>query len=143
MMRERRERTWRRRRPRLRRLHRLGGERGWLVLRLRLGAARASSTGSSAASGCAAAGATRIELRPGDALDFWRVEAVEPGRLLRLRAEMKVPGRAWLQFEAGAPRCRFAQTAYFAPKGLAGLLYWYALYPLHRRIFSLTAWPRT
>jgi uncharacterized protein YbjT (DUF2867 family) len=78
------------------------------------------------------------ELRPGDALDFWRVEEVLPGRLLRLRAEMKVPGRAWLQFEC-LPRdgdTLLVQTAYFAPRGLAGLAYWYGLYPLHRRIFS-------
>jgi len=78
------------------------------------------------------------EVRPGDALDFWRVEAVEPGRLLRLRAEMKVPGRAWLEFETrpeGAGT-RLVQTAYFAPRGLAGLAYWYALYPAHGRIFS-------
>ncbi len=77
-------------------------------------------------------------LRPGDALDFWRVEAVEPGRLLRLRAEMKVPGRAWLQFEAepadGGSVLR--QTAFFAPHGLAGHLYWYLLYPVHALIFS-------
>ena len=79
------------------------------------------------------------DLRPGDALDFWRVETVEPGRLLRLRAEMKVPGRAWLQFEArpeGAERSTLIQTAYFAPKGLAGLVYWYSLYPIHGPIFS-------
>jgi len=78
------------------------------------------------------------ELRVGDALDFWRVEAVEPARLLRLRAEMKVPGRAWLQFET-RPRAGgtlLVQTAYFAPKGLPGLLYWYALYPVHGAIFS-------
>jgi uncharacterized protein YbjT (DUF2867 family) len=79
------------------------------------------------------------ELRPGDAVDFWRVEAVEPDRLVRFRAEMKVPGRAWLQFEA-QPRagggCTLVQTAYFAPKGLAGLLYWYALYPIHALIFA-------
>ncbi len=79
-----------------------------------------------------------VELRPGDALDFWRVEAVEPGRLLRLRAEMKVPGRAWLEFETRpeGDGTRLVQTAYFAPRGLAGLLYWYALYPAHGRIFS-------
>ena len=79
------------------------------------------------------------KLRVGDALDFWRVEAVEPGRLLRLRAEMKVPGKAWLQFTA-TPRdggtTLLEQTAFFAPKGLAGLLYWYALYPIHRVIFN-------
>ena len=77
------------------------------------------------------------ELRAGDPLDFWRVEAVEPGRLLRLRAEMKVPGRAWLQFEV-EPRgvgSRITQTAIFDPLGLGGLLYWYLLYPIHRLIF--------
>jgi uncharacterized protein YbjT (DUF2867 family) len=79
------------------------------------------------------------ELHVGEALDFWRVEAVEPGRLLRLRAEMKVPGKAWLQFkvtpheEGGA---LLAQTAFFAPKGLFGWLYWYGLYPIHGLIFS-------
>jgi uncharacterized protein YbjT (DUF2867 family) len=78
------------------------------------------------------------ELRVGDALDFWRVEAVEPDRLLRLRAEMKVPGSAWLQFET-LPRqggTLLVQTAYFAPKGLPGLAYWYALYPVHGAVFS-------
>jgi uncharacterized protein YbjT (DUF2867 family) len=78
------------------------------------------------------------DLRIGDALDFWRVEAVEPSRLLRLRAEMKVPGRAWLQFEtlSQSGGTLFVQTAYFAPKGLPGLLYWYSLYPVHSAIFS-------
>ncbi len=82
-------------------------------------------------------------LRVGEALDFWRVEAVEPGRLVRLRAEMKVPGRAWLEFRAepeddsvSEGGCRVHQTAYFAPKGLPGLAYWYALYPFHALIFS-------
>jgi uncharacterized protein YndB with AHSA1/START domain len=79
------------------------------------------------------------ELRTGDPLDFWRVEAVEPGRLLRLRAEMKVPGKAWLQFDA-APAddggTLLTQTAFFAPRGLGGWLYWYALYPIHSLIFS-------
>ena len=79
------------------------------------------------------------ELRVGDAVDFWRVEKVEDARVLLLRAEMKVPGRAWLQFETQAlenDRTRVAQTAFFAPKGLAGLLYWYVLYPIHGLIFS-------
>lgn len=79
-------------------------------------------------------------LRVGDALDFWRVEALEQDRLLRLRAEMKLPGRAWLQFEIepeddGGPT-RLVQTAFFEPKGLAGLAYWYLLYPAHRVIFE-------
>ena len=79
------------------------------------------------------------EVRVGDALDFWRVEAVEPGRLLRLRAEMKLPGKAWLQFEAlprGAGQTLLTQTAYLAPKGLSGLAYWYGMYPFHGAIFG-------
>lgn len=79
------------------------------------------------------------EVRIGDAIDFWRVERVEQNRLLRLRAEMKVPGDAWLQFEAvpaAGGQAQLRQTAYFVPKGLPGLLYWYALYPIHRVIFS-------
>jgi hypothetical protein len=78
-------------------------------------------------------------LRIGDALDFWRVEEVEPNHLLRLRAEMKVPGKAWLQYQvtpAEADQSLLTQTAYFAPKGLFGWLYWYALYPIHGLIFS-------
>lgn len=77
-------------------------------------------------------------LAAGDALDFWRVEGFEPDRRLRLVAEMKVPGRAWLQFEV-EPNIRgsvIRQTAIFDPAGLGGLLYWYALYPIHRWIFS-------
>ncbi len=79
------------------------------------------------------------DLRVGDALDFWRVEAAEPGRLLRLRAEMKVPGKAWLQFEATPDQgglTLLSQTAFFAPRGLSGWLYWYGLYPVHALIFS-------
>jgi uncharacterized protein YbjT (DUF2867 family) len=79
------------------------------------------------------------ELRVGDSLDFWRVELVEPGKLIRLRAEMKVPGRAWLEFESrpGANgQTLLVQTALFEPKGLLGLLYWYVLYPIHSLIFS-------
>lgn len=79
------------------------------------------------------------DVRVGDALDFWRVEAVEPNRLLRLRAEMKVPGDVWLQFEAQAQsnqQTLLIQTALFAPRGLFGLIYWYLLYPVHGPVFS-------
>jgi len=79
------------------------------------------------------------ELRVGEALDFWRVEAVEPGCLLRLRAEMRVPGKAWLQFQSTPTpdgKTLLTQTAYFAPRGLAGFIYWYSLYPIHTFIFS-------
>ena len=78
------------------------------------------------------------QLRPGDALDFWRVEQIEDGHLLRLRAEMKVPGRAWLEFEVnennGVSTVR--QTAIFDPVGVFGLAYWYALYPVHQFVFA-------
>lgn len=77
-------------------------------------------------------------LRAGDALDFWRVEAFESPSLLRLAAEMRLPGRAWLQFEVEptAAGARIRQTAIFDPLGLAGLLYWYALLPIHQLIFA-------
>jgi hypothetical protein len=78
------------------------------------------------------------ELYAGEAVDFWRVEAIEPGRMLRLRAEMKVPGKAWLQFEVepeGANASCVTQAAFFEPRGLFGLLYWYALFPTHRILF--------
>ena len=79
-----------------------------------------------------------VELRPGDPIDFWRVEALEPDRLLRLKAEMKLPGRAWLQFEVEPlwSGSRITQTAVFDPRGLGGLIYWYGLYPIHRVIFK-------
>lgn len=77
-------------------------------------------------------------LVPGDALDFWRVEAIERSRLLRLAAEMKLPGRAWLQFEVEpeGEGSIVRQTALFDPVGLVGLVYWYALYPIHQLVFS-------
>jgi hypothetical protein len=82
----------------------------------------------------------RDRLRVGDALDFWRVEDVRRPTLLRLRAEMKVPGRAWLQYEVAPTEngSRLVQTAFFEPKGLPGLAYWYGLYPVHGLIFRGT-----
>lgn len=79
------------------------------------------------------------DLRMGEAVDFWRVEAIEPGRMLRLRAEMKLPGRGWLQFEVNQSqggKSELIQTAFFVPKGLSGLVYWYGIYPLHSIIFG-------
>ena len=77
-------------------------------------------------------------VRVGDAVDFWRVEAVRRPQLLRLRAEMKVPGRAWLQYEVtddGRGGSVVSQTAFFEPKGLSGIAYWYVLLPAHLFIF--------
>jgi uncharacterized protein YbjT (DUF2867 family) len=82
-----------------------------------------------------------IRLRVGDAVDFWRVEALDPGRLLRLRAEMQVPGRAWLQFKVEAidddpERTRLTLSAFFEPKGILGTAYWNVLRPVHSILFS-------
>ena len=77
------------------------------------------------------------DLRAGEALDFWRVEEYQPNERLRLFAEMKVPGRAWLEFELRPVEggTEIQQTAIFDPVGWGGQLYWYTLYPLHRLIF--------
>ncbi|OQO93634.1 NAD(P)-dependent oxidoreductase [Saccharomonospora piscinae] len=78
-------------------------------------------------------------LRVGEALDFWRVEAVERPRLLRLRAEMRLPGRAWLELSVepdGDGGAIYRQRALFAPKGLAGHVYWKAIAPFHAAVFG-------
>jgi hypothetical protein len=79
------------------------------------------------------------QLRTGDAVDFWRVEKIEENRLLRLRSELKFPGRLWLQFEI-LPRDKdsstLVQTFNYVPKGLPGFLYWYLLLPLHNVVLS-------
>lgn len=82
------------------------------------------------------------ELAVGDAVDFWRVEAIEPDRLLRLRAEMKVPGEAWLEFRTtplGDGRSLLEQRARFLPRGLWGRAYWLAMMPFHAVIFPVMA----
>jgi uncharacterized protein YbjT (DUF2867 family) len=79
-----------------------------------------------------------VSLRAGDTLDFWRVEQIEPDRLLRLSAEMKLPGRAWLQFDVTGDEhgSTITQTAIFDPAGISGQLYWYVLYPAHVLVFA-------
>jgi hypothetical protein len=78
-----------------------------------------------------------VRLRVGDTLDWWRVEVFEPERRLRLRAEMKVPGRAWLEFEVQPCEsgCTVRQTAVLDPSPLFGTAYWYGIYPLHAVVF--------
>jgi hypothetical protein len=79
------------------------------------------------------------ECVPGDAVDFWRVARYEADRLLVLEAEMKVPGRAWLEFHVepvDEGRTVIRQTARFEPSGVWGRLYWNALLPVHAVIFS-------
>ncbi len=80
-----------------------------------------------------------VHLRPGDALDFWRVEAIVPGELLRLRAEMKLPGLAWLELHVGRDddgRTSYRQRAIFQPHGLTGHAYWRSISPFHGIVFG-------
>ena len=78
-----------------------------------------------------------VDLRAGDVIDCWRVEQIDAPHVLRLAAEMKLPGRAWLVFEVepAGDGATLRQTAIFDPLGLSGLLYWYAVYPLHALVF--------
>jgi uncharacterized protein YbjT (DUF2867 family) len=78
------------------------------------------------------------QVRVGDTIDFWRVEQIVDNKILRLAAEMKVPGRAWLEFEVTEKEggCSVRQTAIFDPVGLFGIVYWYTLFPLHEFVFS-------
>jgi uncharacterized protein YbjT (DUF2867 family) len=80
-----------------------------------------------------------VDLRVGDTIDFWRVERLESDRLLRLAAEMKIPGRLWLQFEVerdGQDGAQIRQTTVFDPAGYVGLAYWYVFCPVHHFVFS-------
>ena len=80
-----------------------------------------------------------VDLRVGDTVDFWRVERFESNRLLRLAAEMKIPGRLWLQFEVdpvGDGTSQIRQTTVFDPAGYVGLAYWYLFCPVHELVFA-------
>lgn len=115
----------------------LGGETGWLVWNW---AWKLRGWMDKLAGGPGLRRGRRhpTELLPGETVDFWRVERLDPGRELLLRAEMQLPGKAWLHFEVvpETDGCRLVQTARFLPDGATGALYWYALYPVHQFIFS-------
>jgi uncharacterized protein YbjT (DUF2867 family)/uncharacterized protein YndB with AHSA1/START domain len=115
----------------------LGGKRGWLVWRWAW-EARGLIDQLVGGPGLRRGRRDPTELRRGDAVDFWRVEEIQEPRLLRLQAEMKLPGRAWLQFEAvpQGRQTRLIQAALFAPRGFLGWIYWYSVYPFHRLIFD-------
>jgi uncharacterized protein YbjT (DUF2867 family) len=115
----------------------LGGKRGWLYGDW-LWDLRGALDSLLGGVGMRRGRRSPTSLRVGDAVDFWRVEALEPDRLLRLRAEMKTPGEAWLEFtvEPAASGSVFRMTAFFEPRGLWGLLYWYTVAPLHNLIFG-------
>ncbi len=112
----------------------LGGERGWLFANW-LWKLRAALDRLVGGVGMRRGRRNRDEIGQGEPLDFWRVEKITADRLLLLRAEMAVPGKAWLQFEsspAGSGRSTLRITAYFEPRGLWGRAYWAALVPVHR-----------
>ncbi|HEU5128615.1 MAG TPA: SDR family oxidoreductase [Glycomyces sp.] len=114
----------------------IGGENGWYSAPL-LWALRGWSDRVFGGVGLKRGRRSRSGLRVGDVIDFWRVEVCEPGRLLRLRAEMRLPGLAWLDLacETNA-RTRYRQRAVFFPHGLSGRLYWLAVLPFHGLVFS-------
>ncbi|HEX6270962.1 MAG TPA: SDR family oxidoreductase [Anaerolineales bacterium] len=115
----------------------IGGERGWLYMDWAWGM-RGWLDKAVGGVGLRRGRRHPDDVRAGESLDFWRVEEVEKDRLLRLRAEMKLPGKAWLQFESlpQNDKTLLTVTAYFAPYGLFGLLYWYAMWPFHKFIFD-------
>jgi uncharacterized protein YbjT (DUF2867 family) len=115
----------------------IGGERGWYVTPL-LWQVRGWADKLVGGVGMRRGRRHPDDLWVGDALDFWRVEAVVPDALVRLRAEMKLPGDAWLQWtiEPDGSGAVLDQQAIFYPKGLFGRLYWYVLIPFHAVIFA-------
>lgn len=116
----------------------LGGETGWLYFNA-LWQFRGWLDRFVGGPGYRRGRPARAALRIGDAVDFWRIEAIEPDKSLLLRAEMKLPGKGWLHFEVKPMdngQSQLIQTAYYAPKGLFGYVYWYAIYILHKFIFD-------
>ncbi|MCD5345017.1 SDR family oxidoreductase [Agromyces sp. S2-1-8] len=115
----------------------IGGENGWYSTPL-LWSLRGWADRLVGGVGLARGRRSRTRVAVGDAIDFWRVEACEEERLLRLRAEMKLPGRAWLELrcEPNGGGSRYTQRAVYFPKGLTGRLYWWAILPFHGIIFA-------
>jgi len=115
----------------------LGGRRGWLYADW-LWKIRGLMDTLIGGIGLRRGRRSEIQLNVGDAIDFWRVDAFESGRLLRLRAEMKLPGRAWLEFlvQPHPAGSQLRLTAFFEPRGLFGYIYWYGLAPVHNAVFG-------
>jgi hypothetical protein len=116
----------------------IGGEHGWYSFPLAW-AVRGWMDRLAGGVGLRRGRRDRDRLRVGDSLDFWRVEEILPGRLLRLRAEMRLPGLAWLELgveEDGRGGSRYRQRALFHPRGLAGHLYWWSVSPFHAVVFG-------
>ena len=118
-------------------IQRIGGDNGWYI-RDDLWKLRGALDTLVGGPGLRRGRRDPVGVQVGDTIDFWRVEKFEQDRLLRLTAEMKLPGRAWLQFEVDPDEkggSTIRQTAIFDPAGVAGLTYWYSLWPIHDYIF--------
>jgi uncharacterized protein YbjT (DUF2867 family) len=115
----------------------IGGEHGWYSFPLAW-AARGFLDRVAGGVGLRRGRRDPDTLYVGESLDFWRVEEIVPGQLLRLRAEMKVPGAAWLEFhvETAPEGCELVQRALFHPRGLAGHAYWWSVAPFHGVVFQ-------
>ncbi|WP_093737900.1 MULTISPECIES: SDR family oxidoreductase [unclassified Streptomyces] len=117
----------------------IGGEHGWYSFRLAW-AVRGRLDRLVGGVGLRRGRRDAEHLRVGDSLDFWRVEEIQPGRLLRLRAEMRLPGLAWLEMcvaPAGRPGVsHYRQRAIFHPRGLMGHAYWWSVSPFHAAVFG-------
>ena len=116
----------------------IGGDNGWYSLPLAW-AVRGWLDRLAGGVGLRRGRRDRDRLRVGDSLDFWRVEEIVPGRLLRLRAEMRLPGLAWLELSVEPDAdggSRYRQRALFHPRGLAGHLYWWSVSPFHAVVFG-------
>jgi len=120
-------------------IERIGGDNGWYSLPMAW-AARGAVDKLVGGVGLRRGRAHPTHLRVGDALDWWRVERIDRGAFLRLRAEMKVPGLAWLEMSAvpneQSGGSTYFQRAIFFPRGLAGRLYWLSILPFHGIIFA-------
>ncbi len=118
-------------------IQRIGGSVGWYYGRW-LWELRALADGLLGGVGMRRGRSNEERLEVGDQIDFWRASAFEPDRKLTLAAEMKLPGRAWLDFEVEpmGTGSTIRQTAIFDPAGLFGLLYWYLSFPLHQLVFA-------
>ncbi|MFZ4515306.1 MAG: SDR family oxidoreductase [Acidimicrobiia bacterium] len=117
-------------------LTRIGGEHGWYSGEW-LWALRGAVDKAFGGPGMRRGRRHPQELHVGDAIDFWRVDALEPGHLLRLRAEMRLPGEASIawELEPEGAGTRIRQIAQFVPRGLVGRAYWYGVAPAHRFVF--------
>jgi uncharacterized protein YbjT (DUF2867 family) len=117
----------------------IGGERGW-YRHTWLWSLRGVMDQLAGGVGSSRGRRHPTEIAVGDVVDFWRVEALEDGRMLRLRSESRIPGRGWFQYEVapGESGSTITQTAIFEPHGVIGLLYWYALWPAHQIVFTGT-----